>query len=193
MTRSDAELVARAQTGDVEAFGVLVERYHARCLRYALRFLHDHADAEDAVQDTFVRSFRALGGYRDRGRFDRWLFRILANQCRTLGARRQRENERCTQSGTDVKRGEGGAVMQRPPAPFLRARVQRALATLSPRLREALLLRDVEQMSYGDMAKITGDGVSALKMRVLRGRALMREALAEIGTPAGPEPSEEAP
>src|SRR5919107_2807485 len=87
---TDADVVERVLGGDTEAYAVLVRRYHGRCLRYAERILRNHADAEDAVQETFLRAYDALGRYEERSRFAAWLFRILVNQCRAAAARRGR-------------------------------------------------------------------------------------------------------
>ena len=81
-------LVSEARSGDVRAFASLVDTYYTRCLRFALHMLSSRGDAEEAVQDTFVRVYRALASYREEEAFEPWLFRILANRCRTAGADR---------------------------------------------------------------------------------------------------------
>src|SRR5260221_1915380 len=80
-------LVREARNGDVRAFAALVDGYYARCLRFALHMLANRSDAEAAVQDTFIRVYRALPKYEEREAFEPWLFRILANRCRSAGAR----------------------------------------------------------------------------------------------------------
>ena len=74
-------LVHAAKGGDVRAFATLVDTYYARCLRFALHMLGNRDDAEEAVQDAFIRVYRALPGYEEREAFEPWLFRILANRC----------------------------------------------------------------------------------------------------------------
>src|SRR5919206_4524461 len=88
----DASLISRAKLGDIRAFEAIVERYFARCMRFALGMLRDRADADDVVQETFVRLYRALPRYEERQRFDSWLFRILGNCCRTANILRQRRD-----------------------------------------------------------------------------------------------------
>jgi hypothetical protein len=83
----DAALVRRVLAGDAEAFGPIIERHYARCLRLAVHLLGDRADAEDAVRDPPLRAYRHLAGYREQDRFGAWLARILVNQCRTARAR----------------------------------------------------------------------------------------------------------
>ena len=93
-TTADATIIRRVLAGDVNAFALIVDRYHARCLRVATHLLADTDDAEDAVQDAFVRAYRHLGSYRTRDSgsdtFGAWLLRILVNQCRTRSARMAR-------------------------------------------------------------------------------------------------------
>lgn len=177
MEPGDDELVHRARSGDDASFGLLVERYYPRLLRYGIRMLGSRADAEEAVQDTFVRAHRSLGRYEERAQFGPWLFRILLNQLRTIGAKRRRRERTFVPFGV-----ESGAA----PAPDTselqwQVDVQGALMRLAPDAREALLLKFVEDRSYEDMADITGVGVSALKMRVKRAREQLRAFLREDG------------
>src|SRR5436305_13600665 len=85
---SDAADVQRVLNGDVDAFAGLVDRYYARCARFAIRMLGNRDDAEDALQATFLRAYRALGKYQERDKFSAWLYRILTNQCRSVAVRR---------------------------------------------------------------------------------------------------------
>src|SRR5579872_490358 len=90
----DDALVARVRQGDAAAFATLVARHYESCARYAARFLGHREDAEDAVQETWLRAHRALGAYRERELFEQWLFGILGNVCRTTAGRRSREAKR---------------------------------------------------------------------------------------------------
>jgi RNA polymerase sigma-70 factor, ECF subfamily len=84
---TDRIIIQRVLDGDVEAFSGLVDRHYARCARIAVRIVGNREDAEEAIQDAFLRAFKALGDYEDRERFSAWLTRILVNQCRTVLAR----------------------------------------------------------------------------------------------------------
>ena len=86
----DAAIVARVLAGESGAYATLVVRYRAQFARYAVRMLGSREDAEEALQDAFVRAYRSLAKCDDPGRFGPWLFRILANRCRTVGSRRGR-------------------------------------------------------------------------------------------------------
>jgi RNA polymerase sigma-70 factor (ECF subfamily) len=174
---TDAALVRRVLDGDPHAFATLVDRHGPACLRFATRMLGHREDAEDATQEALLRAYRALPRYDEREQFRAWLFAILVNRCRTFATMRGR-----------IERRQGGdleLVAERGVAPDvagaeLRDDIARAVAALAPHYREAFLLRHVEQWSYDDMARATGVGVSALKMRVMRACERLRELLAEV-------------
>ncbi len=175
----DSQLVRQALTGDAEAFALLVDRHHARCLRAATHLLGDADEAEDAVQDAFVRAYRHLASYREQDRFGAWLLRIVVNQCRTRAARQSRYTRLDDHDGAhpldrdDALGGPGTDASDR------RAELVHALAQLGPEQREAIVLRFAEELSYDEMATLTGVGVSALKMRVQRACTRLRSLLAE--------------
>jgi RNA polymerase sigma-70 factor (ECF subfamily) len=169
-------VIHAARAGDVRAFATLVDTYYARCLRFAMHMLSSRSDAEEAVQDTFVRVYRALPSYREQDSFEPWLFRILGNRCRTAGARQRRHAEVM----------EYGEVPERAMAARQdtdlgwREEIDRALRSLPAEQREAFLMRHVEGMSYEDMGAATGAGLSALKMRVKRACDALRVLLTEV-------------
>lgn len=169
MSASDSAVVRRVLAGDTEAFAALVTAHHGRCLRLALHLLGTREDAEDAVQETFLRAYRHLARYEERERFAAWLFRILVNQCRTQLARRRR-------AAVAIGDPERFAADEADPADWVSREhaLDRALARLDPPQREAVLLRFAADLSYEEMAAATGVGVSALKMRVRRGCARLR-------------------
>lgn len=169
-------VIHAARAGDVRAFATLVDMYYARCLRFALHMLADRSDAEEAVQDTFVRLYRALPSYRERDSFEPWLFRILGNRCRTAGAKQRRHAE--VMEYGEVPDRATPAAHDREMA--WREEIARALRALPIEQREAFLMRHVEGMSYEEMAEATGAGLSALKMRVKRACDALRAQLTEV-------------
>jgi RNA polymerase sigma-70 factor (ECF subfamily) len=162
---SDAAYVQQVLGGNADAFTRLVDRYYERCSRFAVRMLGSRDDAEDALQQTFLRAYRSLGKYQERDRFSAWLYRILVNQCRSAASRRSaRERvfireEAALLNAADRGRGWTGEDEEL---------VARILAELDPLLREAFVLKYIEELSYEEMSAATGVGVSALKMRVKR-------------------------
>lgn len=170
----DAEIVRRVRGGDVDAYRSLVERYHGRCLRYAVRMLDNRADAEEVVQDAFTKAYRYLGSYRERDAFAAWLMQILVNEVRTAAVRRRRDDRALVSlddaSELTAPRGADAESV---------TDVQQALGRLDPSHREAIVLKYVDGRTYEDMAVITGLRVSALKMRVKRARAHLEALLEE--------------
>lgn len=168
----DAADVQRVLSGDVDAYAKLVDRYYDRCARFAIRMLGNRDDAEDALQATFLRAYRALGRYQERDRFSAWLYRILVNQCRSIAARRaHRERVFVREEALLLNAPDKTPAWSGEDEEF----VQRVLNELDPLLREAFLLKYVEELSYEEMAALTGAGVSALKMRVKRACDRLRE------------------
>jgi RNA polymerase sigma-70 factor, ECF subfamily len=179
---SDAELVRQVRAGELSAYGALVTRYRDRLGRYAVHMIGDREDAEEAVQDAFVRAYRSLARCDDPGRFGAWLYGILVNRCRTMGARSSRRRR------LFVGEADGGAATLHESAggeadPIDRLEwddaVSRALARLPAEHREAFLLKHVEDLEYEEIARLTGAGVSALKMRVKRAREQLQRFLKE--------------
>jgi RNA polymerase sigma-70 factor (ECF subfamily) len=170
-------IVARVLRGDVEAFRVLVERYRDRYARYAVHMLGNREDAEEALQDAFTRAYRSLARCEDPERFGAWLFRILVNRCRTVGARRGR---RAKTFVVDEGALLDAAIDHPADSSAWREEIERALGRLRPEQREAFLLKYVEEMGYDEMSQQTGVGVSALKMRVMRACERLRELLSEV-------------
>lgn len=177
MDVADSVLVGRVLAGEVEAFAALVARYQDRAGRYAVRMLGDPDDADEALQDAFVRAYRSLARCEDRERFGAWLLSIVINRCRTAGARTGRRARTFVRDegavldaagGGGGGNGRSGGGLDAGERAAWRDEIARALARLDPVYREAFLLKHVEELSYDEMASLTGVGVSALKMRVKR-------------------------
>lgn len=174
---SDAEVVRRVLAGDTGAYAALVARYRDRLARYAVHMLGDLEDAEEALQDAFVRAYRSLQRCDDPARFGAWLYGILVNRCRTTGARAARRGRMFVRDHAAISNVvHPGATDQNDGEDAVRW----ALTRLAPEYREAFLLKHVEDLEYGEMSQLTGAGISALKMRVKRAReqlqVLLREA-----------------
>ncbi|MGQ0814564.1 MAG: RNA polymerase sigma factor [Gemmatimonadota bacterium] len=172
---NDDALIRRVLAGDSSAYAALVERYRPRLGRYAVRMLGNQADAEDALQETFIRAYRSLARCEPK-RFHNWLFGILINRCRTYASRRARR-ERVVSS--DEWTVESSATQPVTNDTEWRAAIEHALEQLPAEQREAFLLKHVEELSYEEMQEITGARVPALKMRVLRAREALRRQLQE--------------
>jgi RNA polymerase sigma-70 factor (ECF subfamily) len=172
---SDASIVGRVLGGEVDAYAILVDRYFDHYVRFAIHLVGNREDAEEVVQDTFLRAYRALGRYEERERFGAWLLRILVNRARTVSAMGRRR-EKMFPEQIDETLPEAAEAHPADRA-ALREEMGMALAQLGADQREAFLLHYVEGLSYEEMSAVTGSGVSALKMRVKRSCERLREIL----------------
>jgi len=173
---SDRAIIQQVLSGDVEAFSRLVDRHYERCARIAVRILGNREDAEEAIQDAFLRAFKALGEYEEREQFSAWLTRILVNQCRTVLARSRRRDA----IFPDLDPLSLDFVIDADPAEGTWPELERALARLPVEQREAIVLKYADDLTYEEMSRITGAGESALKMRVQRAFARLRAILQEV-------------
>src|SRR2546429_3703805 len=164
---SDAALVRRVHAGDTGAYADLVARYRDRLGRYALHMLGNREDAEEVLQDSFVRAYRSLARCDDPERFGAWLYGILVNRCRTAGARAARRARRFVHDPVALEtaplagpeaRGGGGGM-----GPW-------ALARLPGEARGAVLLQQVGGAAFEGNAPFSGAGHSALEKRLKRAR-----------------------
>jgi RNA polymerase sigma-70 factor (ECF subfamily) len=174
---TDAPIVQRVLAGETEAYAILVARHRDRCLRYARRMLGDQDEAEDVTQETFVRGYRSLARCEAPERFGAWLFTILVNRVRTTASRRTtRERYVITDHSALEQTLAAGALPDDMIGPSIEE-VERAVARLDAKQREAFILKYVDERTYDEMTQMTGVSVSALKMRVSRACDFLRAQL----------------
>lgn len=173
----DSRTINRAKLGDIAAFTEIVEAYYGRCLRFALAMLHNPDDAPDAVQETFVRVYRALPRYEERQRFEPWLFQVLGNCCRTANTVHKRHASRLSDDQAALERVPAAEDTVHSLEREWSDEVRQALARVPEYNREIFLLHYVEGFSYEEIERITGVRQSALKMRVKRAADALRRQL----------------
>ena len=170
---TDRDLMRRLQrSGDERALTQLVLRHSGRMLAVAARLLGSRADAEDAVQRTFFRLHTHAGDYRPEWMVTTWLYRILTNACiDELRRRRARPEEPLPAAAPAAGRAAAG--------PEARLDVERALAKVPNEARALLVLRYVEGLSYGELARVRGISVNTVKSQLARGKEILKAALTE--------------
>lgn len=184
----DGELVARARTDDREAFAQLVDRHKNRVINYLTRLTGSRDRAEDFAQETFLRLYQGLDGYRDEGALVAYLMRIATNLVRSRERRKGRWKVleplfRVSgfRGGHGVS-GADGTVTRSPQSRALASEEQRqvaaAIASLDMIYRAPLVLREIEDLSYRDIAEALGLSEGTIKSRIHRARALLQEKLA---------------
>jgi RNA polymerase sigma-70 factor (ECF subfamily) len=182
---SDAAIVARVLSGQTDAFGMLVTRYQDSLLAYVRHMGFDDATAHDVVQDGFVRAFRHLRRCGDPERFDGWLFTIVSNLCRTEGSKRSRRPVEDLDAHAERLEADGLGPEARAEASLVRDRVRAALDTIPLDQREAIVLMYLHGYSVREIAERTEASVSAVKMRLKRGREALKDELEPLFTEEG--------
>lgn len=180
----DQETLERFRSGDRDAFGDLVGRYQDRLYRCLIRIAGDHHDAEDLLQDVFVKAFRGLGAFHGDSQLFTWLYRIAVN---TALSRRRRGRGRAPVLSLDQTREEGGSPTD--PADPVRGapeqavaaeeveQVRRAIDSLDDDHRTVIVLKDMEGLPYDEIAEIVGCPRGTVKSRIHRARMAIREKL----------------
>jgi RNA polymerase sigma-70 factor, ECF subfamily len=179
-----ADTIARAQRGDAAAFDTLIDGYADRLYGYFYRTTGSRHDAEDLLQDLFIRLVRAIGAYQHEGRFEAWLFRMAANLARD----RIRQISRSRRLGLASADNYSEALERQPAggdpdpsAPMGRAeqvdQLQRALDGLPQAEREVVMLRHFSQLSFRQIAETMGTPIGTALARAHRGLARLREQL----------------
>jgi RNA polymerase sigma-70 factor (ECF subfamily) len=190
----EAGLLASAQGGDARALEALLESHQGRLFRFAQRLCRNHADAEDVLQESLLAAARGLAGFRGRSSLSTWLFAIARSFCIKKRRRSVFAPVEVSLEREAPQAARGIADSRRPPDEILEARrleeaLERAIAGLDRRYREVLLLRDVEGLSAADVAQVTGLSVPAVKTRLHRARARVREDLSPLMVPQAAVPA----
>ena len=183
MQQTDEILIEKSKNGDLEAFELLVRRYESKVYTVAYRFLGNHADASDLAQETFLRLYQALPRFRGDSSFMTWLYHITANACRDEIRRQQRYHV----VSLDAETGNSGTqaisqVPSRAPSPEEAAEqkefnevVQLCLNNLSEEHRLVLVMREIQDMSYEEIANVMKCSLGTVKSRLSRARQAFKE------------------
>ena len=188
LAAADAELVVRARTGREDGFEELVRRYQRPIVAYVYRMVGDYDAALDLTQEVFIRVYNSLGRYRAEYKFSTWIYRIAHNAAidhlRRVGASRTEEM---------TVEGEGGISFEKPLASKAltpeqetergerRAEIEEVVGQLPHAYRELIVLRHSHDLSYDEIAEVTGLPLGTVKNRIFRAREAMRELLVARG------------
>lgn len=170
---SDEALVGRVLAGDLRALEALMRRYNRTLYRTARAILRDDAEAEDAVQEAYLRAYRALAGFRGESKFSTWLIRIAANEALMRRRRSAAANVVPLEAAADVQaREERGDHM-------LKRLLERRIDALPDDYRAVFMLRALEELSVEETAAALGIPEATVRTRFFRARGLLRESLAQ--------------
>jgi RNA polymerase sigma-70 factor (ECF subfamily) len=181
----DRQLVARAQRGDKRAFELLVEKYQRKLARLLSRFVRDPAEVEDVTQEAFIKAYRALPAFRGDSAFYTWLYRIGINTAKNylmaLGRRAPTSTDIEADAAESFEEGEQLRDINTPESVLLSneiaATVNATIEALPEELRTAIQLREIEGMSYEDIARIMDCPIGTVRSRIFRAREAIAERL----------------
>lgn len=181
----DQQLVVRAQHGDQQAFGLLVSKYQRKLARLLSRLIRDPAEVEDVAQETFIKAYRALGNFRGDSAFYTWLYRIGINTAKNyLVSQGRRAPTRTEFDSEEAESFEEGELLRdnNTPERMLLSKqigetVNSAMEALPEELRTAITLREIEGMSYEDIAKMMDCPIGTVRSRIFRAREAVAEKL----------------
>jgi RNA polymerase sigma-70 factor (ECF subfamily) len=186
MTRTDEELVARAQGGDIESFNQLIVRWERPIYALAYRVIGKEEDARDVCQDAFLRAYRALPGFKGQAKFSSWLYRIALNLCRDWIRRQRRAPVSQLPEDMDAielasETGPVESIEDLVARRELSAIVEEAMSELSEEQRTAIILKEYHGMTFQEIADMQGCPLSTVKTRLYQGLSLLRRRLEQQG------------
>ena len=181
----DRELVARAQRGDKQAFALLVEKYQRKLARLLSRFIRDPAEVEDVTQEAFIKAYRALPAFRGDSAFYTWLYRIGINTAKNylmaMGRRAPTSTEVEAEEAEGYEEGEQLRDINTPESVLLSNEiaetVNSTIEQLPEELRQAIQMREIEGMSYEDIAQAMDCPIGTVRSRIFRAREAIAERL----------------
>ena len=186
MTLTDDELVARSMGGDAESFNQLILRWERPIYALAYRVIGREEDARDVCQETFLRAFRALPGFKGQAKFSSWLYRIALNLCRDWIRRQRRAPVMQMPEGVDpgelaAERGPVESIETLVARRELSAVVEEAMALLPEEQRTAIILKEYHGMTFQEIAEMQGCPLSTVKTRLYQGLTVLRRHLEKNG------------
>ena len=181
---SDKELILRFQQGDELAYVELVNRYRNRLMNFVFRFVGSFQEAEDIVQDTFVKLYQKKDYYRPISAFSTWIFTIASNLAKTeLRKRKRRKVSYLSQIGIEEKDFDipvEDTTDEETVGEYTESQIQDAIQSLQLHFRTALILRDIEELSYEEISKILDVPLGTIKSRINRARLQLQEKLKHV-------------
>jgi RNA polymerase sigma-70 factor, ECF subfamily len=191
MTRTDEELVALSRGGDNDSFNQLILRWERPIYALAYRVIGREEDARDVCQETFLRAFRALPGFKGQAKFSSWLYRIALNLCRDWIRRQRRAPVMQPPEGVELvdlasERGPAESIEDLVSRRELSAVVAEAMALLPEEQRTAIILKEYHGMTFQEIADLQSCPLSTVKTRLYQGLSVLRRHL-ERNAKAAPE------
>ncbi|WP_069131411.1 sigma-70 family RNA polymerase sigma factor [Rhodohalobacter halophilus] len=187
---SDEDVMEHLQAGVMEAFNIIVDRYKDRLHNFLYRYTHNHEDCEDLVQETFLRVYRSRQSYERIAKLSTWMYTIALNLAKSMYKKKQRMSLisiHADESDPDDREMQiQDTVILQDEELHLKLSVQeleKALQQLNDDFREAVILRDIQQLTYEEIAEITDTAMGTVKSRINRGRQQLQEIIGSYVKP----------
>ena len=181
---SDEDVMEQLQNGVIPAFDIIVHRFKDRLHNFLYRYTHNHEDCEDLVQETFLRVYRSRQSYKRIAKLSTWIYTIALNLAKTMYKKKQRMrtfsiHEDETNPDDRAFDIEDTSILQDEKLHLKNSmgELEKALAELNDDFREAIVLRDIQQLSYEEISEITGTPMGTVKSRINRARVQLQEMI----------------
>lgn len=189
----DYEIVLRVQAGDKAAFNLLVEKYHRRVSRLLIRLLKNQEDIEDVVQETFIKAYRAIGNFRGESAFYTWIYRIAINTAKNLLLTQKRKPSQAleyeNEEGETFEDNSALSNIDTPESLYLTRQVaetvNKAMMALPSDLRDAIVMREIDGLSYEEIAEAMGCPIGTVRSRIFRAREAISQKIKPLLDPKG--------
>ena len=184
----DFEIVQRIRSGEVQVYEVLVRKYETRVRGFCLGILRNPTEAEDAAQEVFIKAYKGLKGFRAQAKFSTWLYRIATYHCRDV-LRKERRHRMESWEALRQEHGEAFearvAASKRESSPEQKELLRYALDQLPEQYKTVLILREIQGLSYEELAEVLHCSLDAVKARLRRAREQLQAALEKREVPHG--------
>jgi len=184
---TDEELIAEFQHGNMEAFDLIVGRYKDQLTNFVYRMLGDYDESQDIVQETFIKVYQNRQMYRPVAKFSTWIYTIASNLVKTELRRKERRRWFSISGAGEEEEQKEFEIPDTAYSPDVSADrvikdrlIQKALGKIPKQYREAVILRDIQELSYEEISKITGLSMGTVKSRINRGRTQLQKLLKDI-------------
>jgi len=186
----DSILVEKVQAGDRHAFDLLVRKYHYKIAGLLSRYLYDQSDVEDITQEVFIKAYRAIGNFRGDSAFYTWIYRIAINTAKNYLVAQDRRPPNSDVDADDAENLEVGQSLRDIATPERNAlsgeiarHVNDAVESLPEELRTAIVLREIEGLSYEEIAQVMNCPIGTVRSRIFRAREAIDKVLAPLLAP----------
>lgn len=178
----DEEIAALVRAGDIDFFGVLIRRYKEKMIRYARKFLSDHEDINDIIQEIFIKAYANIQSFDTKRKFSSWLYRIAHNELVNALKKRKKNTLPLFELDTFLPHGlQDDSLSQNIDRQDIQKMINKCLDRLEPKYREPIILYYLEDLSYKEIAEVMRVPISTVGIRIKRAKEIMKSIFKKLG------------